>query len=45
MSCDFSVVMDQPGSVKLVSKVEATSAVFVVKGPMSIKTWHDHTTK
>ena len=30
MSCDFSVVMDQPGSLKLVSNVEATSAAFVV---------------
>jgi hypothetical protein len=30
MSCDFSVVMDQPGSLKLVSNVAATSAAFVV---------------
>jgi len=30
MSYDFLVVMDQPGNLKLVSNVEATSAVFVV---------------
>ena len=30
MSCDFSVVMDQPGSLRLVSNVKATSAPFVV---------------
>ena len=38
MACsDFSVVIDQPGSLRLVSNVNVTSAAFVVFGPMSIK--------
>jgi hypothetical protein len=32
MSCDFAVVMDQPGSLKLVSNVETTQLHLWYKG-------------